>query len=616
MPSDVPSMTIAEANAALTAPGQIFEMEDRDILGVPTRTWKNAPPNLRAVLDMSLAHHDKTFLVYEDERTTFAEHYRIACTLAHRLRTTFGVEQGDRVAIIMRNLPEWVMAFWAASLTGAIVVPLNAWWSAEELRYGLEDSGSKVVFVDTERAQRIRPVVGELPALTAIITADEHRTSPTPPSGDQPDDAASPVPEWTFAQALGDVDEAASPPDVTIDPEDDATIFYTSGTTGRPKGAVGTHRNMCTNLMSLFFINTRGSTRYGTNLLAESEPDESTDSDSAGSSDSAPTSGPTADSQPAFLLSVPLFHATGCHSVMVTNVAAGGKLVMMHHFDPERALQLIERERIATFGGVPAMVMQVLDSPNFSKYDTSSIKGVSYGGAPAPPDLVRRIRLAWPVGQPSNGYGLTETSSVTSMNSGADYIAKPESVGPPVPVCDVAVLPEDFDQDEPDDSVPHGPDVRGELWIKGPNVVRGYWNRPEETATTFSRGWLHTGDVARLDEEGFIFIVDRAKDMIIRGGENVYSVQVEAALFEHPAVADCAVIGVPHETLGEEVGAVVVLRPGTKVTADELALHVKERLAGFMVPTHIWFRSEPLPRNPQGKVLKRELREELVGPST
>jgi long-chain acyl-CoA synthetase len=300
---------------------------------------------------------------------------------------------------------------------------------------------------------------------------------------------------------------------------------------------------------------------------------------------------------------------------MVSNIAAGGKIVMMHHFDPERALELIERERIGTFGGVPAMVMQVLDSPDFSKYDTSSIRGVSYGGAPAPPDLVRRIREAWPVGQPSNGYGLTETSSVTSMNSGGDYIARPESVGPPVPVCDVAVVPEDFGGDEPDDTIPRGPDVRGELWIKGPNVVRGYWNRSEETATTFSRGWLHTGDVARLDEDNFIYIVDRAKDMIIRGGENVYSVQVEAALFEHPAVADCAVIGVPDPTLGEEVGAVVVLRPGAKVTADELGLHVKARLAGFMVPTHIWFRSEPLPRNPQGKVLKRSLRDELVPPS-
>jgi long-chain acyl-CoA synthetase len=582
-------MSIADANAALTAAGQLFEMEELDIRGVPTRIWKNAPPSLRAVMDMSLGHGDSVFLVYEDERTTFAEHYRIACTLAHRLRDIFGVQQGDRVAIIMRNLPEWVMAFWAATLSGAIVVPLNAWWSGEELRYGLEDSGSKVAFVDTERVERIRPVLGGLPDLRAVIVADEHRTEATAPLVVSESPGGAAVPEWPFPLALGTVDETATPPELTIDPEDDATIFYTSGTTGRPKGAVGTHRNMCTNLMSLFFINTRGTTRFGTGLAPVGEK-----------------------AQAAFLLSVPLFHATGCHSVMVSNLAAGGKLVMMHHFDPERALELIEREKIGTFGGVPAMVMQVLDSPDFSKYDTSSIRGVSYGGAPAPPDLVRRIRAAWPIGQPSNGYGLTETSSVTSMNSGDDYIARPESVGPPVPVCDVAVMPEDFPGDEPDDSVPSGPDVRGELWIKGPNVVRGYWNRPEETAKTFSHGWLHTGDVARLDEDNFIYIVDRAKDMIIRGGENVYSVQVEAALFEHPAVADCAVIGVPHPTLGEEVGAVVVLRPGAKVTADELRLHVKDRLAGFMVPTHIWFRAEPLPRNPQGKLLKRELRDALM----
>jgi long-chain acyl-CoA synthetase len=590
---DTPSMSIADANASLTEPGQIFEMEEVDIRGVPTRTWKNAPRNLRAVMDMSLAHGDAVFLVYEDERTTFGEHHRIACTLAHRLRDQFGVGQGDRVAIIMRNLPEWVMAFWGATLAGAIVVPLNAWWSGEELHYGLQDSGSKVAFVDTERADRIRPYLGGLGDLGAVIVADEHRSAPAGPLSDyEPTGGSAPVAEWPFPLAVGEVDDAASPPDLDIDPEDDATIFYTSGTTGRPKGAVGTHRNMVTNLMSLFFLNTRGGMRFGTTVV---EPGDR--------------------HQPAMLLSVPLFHATGCHSIMVTNLAAGGKIVMMHHFDPERALQLIEREKIGTFGGVPAMVMQVLDSPNFAKYDTSSVRGVSYGGAPAPPDLVRRIREAWPVGQPSNGYGLTETSSVTSMNSGGDYVAKPESVGPPVPVCDVAVLPEDFHEDEPDDSAPRGPDVRGELWIKGPNVVRGYWNRPDETAKTFTRGWLHTGDVARLDDDNFIYIVDRAKDMIIRGGENVYSVQVEAALFEHPAVADCAVIGVPDPTMGEEVGAVVVLRPGAKVTADELALHVKARLAGFMVPTRIWFRSEPLPRNPQGKVLKRELRDEVLEPA-
>ena len=259
------------------------------------------------------------------------------------------------------------------------------------------------------------------------------------------------------------------------------------------------------------------------------------------------------------------------------------------------------------------MAMQVIDSPDFSRRDTSSVRSVAYGGAPAPPDLVRRIKEHFPVGSPSNGYGLTETSSVTTMNSGDDYVRKPDSVGPPVPVCDVAVVPEGYDAEEPAPDLPAGPDVVGELWIKGPNVVRGYWNKPDATAESFTRGWLHSGDIARIDEEGFIHIVDRAKDMVIRGGENVYSVEVEAALFEHPSVADCAVIGVPHPVLGEEVGAAVVMRPGTTVTAEELGRFARERLASFMVPTHFWFLSQPLPRNPQGKVLKRDLRTSLVG---
>ncbi|HMC52672.1 MAG TPA: AMP-binding protein, partial [Acidimicrobiales bacterium] len=241
----------------------------------------------------------------------------------------------------------------------------------------------------------------------------------------------------------------------------------------------------------------------------------------------------------------------------------------------------------------------------FAKRDTSSVKSISYGGAPAPPELVKRIKQHFPVGLPSNGYGLTETSSVTTMNTGEDYVRKPESVGPPVPVCEVKVV------DEAGAGVPLG--EVGELWIKGPNVVRGYWNNPEATAATFEGGWLHSGDVARLDQDGFVYIVDRAKDMLIRGGENVYSVEVEAALFEHSAVADVAVIGIPHKVLGEEVGAVVELRPGAAATEEELRRHVADRLAAFKVPVRVWLRDEPLPRNPAGKVLKRELRDELLG---
>jgi len=578
-------MSIEEANRILTAPGQMFEMEDVDIRGVVTRVWKNAPAGLGAIRELSRSHGDKDYLVYEDERTTFEENYRMSGTVARALRERFAVETGDRVSIVMRNLPEWAVAFWATAAAGAVTVPLNAWWTGAELEYGLHDSGTAVAFVDTERLGRLRPHFEALPNLRAVVVTNEDR-------GSEHDLPECSVPVIRFSELVGEgsADGAVTLPEVELAPEDDATIFYTSGTTGKPKGAVGTHRNMATNLMSLYFLNARASIRRST----------------------GPADGAGVDGN-AYLLSVPLFHATGCHSILVANTAAGNKLVMMHHWNPERALELIERERITTFGGVPAMAMQVIDSPDFTRRDTSSVRSVAYGGAPAPPDLVRRIKEHFPVGSPSNGYGLTETSSVTTMNVGDDYVRKPDSVGPPVPVCDVAVVPDGFEGPEPTAEMASGPDVVGELWIKGPNIVRGYWNKPEATAASFTRGWLHSGDIARVDEEGFVHIVDRAKDMIIRGGENVYGVEVEAALFEHPAVADCAVIGVPHPVLGEEVGAAIVLRPGTTVTAEELSRFARERLASFMVPAHFWFLSEPLPRNPQGKALKRELRSTLVG---
>ncbi len=591
--STTSTTSIHEVTSQLTASGQPFEMEEILIRGVPTRVWKNAPHNLKTVLDLSRGHGDKDYLVYEDERTSFEEHYRAAAAISRGLHSRFGVQKGERVTIAMRNLPEWAMAFWGTVTTGAVVVPLNAWWTGPELHYGLEDSGTAVAFVDAERLARLRPHLGDLPGLRGVVVTHEDRTEVTAGARDV-------VPVISFADLVGEASAEASFPEVDIDPDDDCSIFYTSGTTGKPKGAVGSHRNMCTNLMSLFFVNSRS-----TALRPKRDPA------------AIPNEPGPPDEKPAYLgsnsylLSVPLFHATGCHSTLVANTAAGNKLVMMHHWDPERALELIEREHITTFGGVPAMVMQVIDSPGFARRDTSSVRAVAYGGAPAPPDLVRRIKEHFPVSAPSNGYGLTETSSVTTINTGDDYVRKPDSVGPPVPVCEARIVPDGFGGD-PAALPPSAPSDIGELWIKGPNVVRGYWNKPADTDASFTDGWLHSGDVARIDEEGFIYIVDRAKDMVIRGGENVYCVEVESVLFEHPAVADVAVIGVPHDILGEEVGAAVVLRPGAGVTAEELSLFVRQHLAGFKVPTHVWFRSEPLPRNPQGKVLKRELRESLT----
>jgi long-chain acyl-CoA synthetase len=471
----------------------------------------------------------------------------------------------------MRNFPEWSIAFWAAAVAGAIVVPLNAWWTGEELEYGLADSGTKVLLCDGDRAQRIAPRLSALKSLERVVIA---RAEATLPSG------AVRFEELLQSGAAGD---GESLPDVDLAPEDDATIFYTSGTTGKPKGALGTHRNICGNIMSIAFVQARNALRRGESLAEMTKPD-----------------------RPQFvqLLSVPLFHATGCHSILVCNTAFGGRLVMMYKWDPERALDLIERERINSFGGVPAMVMQILEHPSFAGRDLSCVASVGYGGAPAPPDLVRRIKEHFPKVVPGNGYGLTETSSVTTYNMGADYQARPDSVGPPVPVCDIKIA------DDRGNALPVG--EVGEIWIKGPNIVKGYWNKPEATAETFTDGWLHSGDVGRVDDDGFVYISDRAKDMLIRGGENVYCVEIESVLYEHPAVMDAAVVGVPHRVLGEEVGAIVTLAPGKTVSADELRKHVAAKLASFKVPSYVDVRTEPLPRNPNGKILKRQLRDELA----
>ena len=518
------------------------------------------------MLDRSRLHGDLDFLVYEDERMSFAAHYGMVATLARRMLEEWGLRKGDRVAIAMRNYPEWSMIFWATVAVGAVSVPLNAWWKGEEFEYGLKDSGVHAALLRRGAclgagavSRRARPAGGGGGALRGRARAG--------------------------LRALRGCGRNAGPgrhaPDVALDPDDEATIFYTSGTTGKPKGALGTHRNVCSNLVSLAFSQARGALRSGSQFPP-----------------------PGDRPQQAQLISVPFFHATGCHSILVGNTALGGKLVMMYKWDPERALELIERERLTSFGGVPSMVWQVLEAPSFSRRDLSSVVSVGYGGAPAAPELVRRIKQAFPTVSAGNGYGLTETSSVTTFNLGEDYVRKPESVGMPVPVCEVKAV------DEGGKEVPGG--EVGELWIKGPNVVKGYWNKPEATAQTFTDGWLHSGDLGRVDDEGFVYIVDRTKDMLIRGGENIYCVEVESVLYDHPDVMDAAVVGIPHRVLGEEVAAVVQLTPGSTLTPEALRDHVAARLAAFKVPARIELRSDPLPRNPSGKILKRELKQAMA----
>ena len=568
-------LSYSEIDTILTAPGQPFEIEIVSVRGVPTKTWKHAPASLRDVLEQARANAGSTpFIVLGEERLTHVEHFARVAVFANRLVHEFGVQPGDRVVIAMRNYPEWSIAFFATTAVGAVAVPLNAWWTGEELAFGITDSGARVVVADGARLARLAPELGGL-GVTALVGVRVD---------DRPDGTV--LPAGIVAFDAGGGAQASAPgalPEVVIDPDDDATIFYTSGTTGRPKGVVGTHRNICSNLMSLMYVGARGKLR---------EQDPSTGAD-------APPA-----AAPVLLVPVPFFHATGCHSILVSSLFFGGTVVLMRRWDPALAVELIEREHVTSLSGVPTMSWELLDAPNLAAHDVSSLVSMGGGGAAAPPELVRRAGEKLPGRTLSTGYGLTETSSLVTSISGADYVRLPSSCGYPVPVCTLRIV------DPMGDDV--APGEAGEVWIHGPNVVPGYWNRPEETAETFTDGWCHSGDIGRIDDEGFLYIVDRAKDIIIRGGENVSSAEVEAALFEHPAVADVAAIAVPHPTLGEEVGVVVCLRGGMHASADGLRDHVAQRLASFKVPAHVYFRSTPLPRNPAGKVLKRELREEVV----
>jgi long-chain acyl-CoA synthetase len=565
-----PAMSIAQAHAILTAPGMPFEMEEKVIRGVPTRVWKNAPPTLRDVFLLGRGHGDRIFLTYEDDRASFEGFARAAAALAAQLQAD-GVAKGDRVAIVMRNLPEWPVAYFAAILCGAIVTPLNAWWTGPELEYGLTDSGAKVAIVDAERLGRIAEHLPNCPDLKRVHVARSTEEIAHPLIGCL-EDVVGTVSDW------GGLPDRPLP-DVAIEPEDDATIFYTSGTTGKPKGALATHRNIVSNIMASGCSVARSYLRRG---------------------ERPPAPDPAAPPK-ATLLSVPFFHATGCFAVLGPALASGTKLCLMRKFEPEAAMKVIERERVTSAGGVPTIAWQLLEHPSRGNYDLSSLETVSYGGAPSAPELVRKIKETWPKSQPGNGWGMTETSATFTHHMAEDYLARPDSCGPAVPVCDMKIV-------DPATGRELGPNEVGELWGKGPNVVKGYWNKPEATAQTFVDGWVKTGDLARIDEEGFAFIIDRAKDMLIRGGENIYCIEVENCLYDHPAIMDAAVVGVPHKTLGEEPAAVVTLKPEAQATEAELRAHVAEHLAAFKVPVKVLIQRETLPRNANGKIMKNELK--------
>ncbi len=564
----------------LTGPGAPFAWSVNEVRGVPTRVYDAAPPNMALVWAASLAYAENDYLIYGDERMTYGEAHEVVDALAVYLLSV-GVGHGDRVALSMRNYPEWALAYWATLKIGAAVVGMNAWWTGPEMEFGLSDSTPKVLIADQERLERVHS------ELEGLRENNQLHIIGVRVEGDLPDDAI----HWE--NAIQKAAELPPLPEIAISPEDDICIFYTSGTTGRPKGAVLTHRGAVSNLLNLGFWNTVSLTAGAKAVAAGENPS---------GSDKQP-----GESNPGSVLAVPLFHVTGCNCCLHPVTAQGGQLILMYRWDAGVALELIEKERPSTFTGVPTMARELINHPDFEKRDTSSLSHLGGGGAAVQPDLVHKIEKKIE-GRPSTGYGLTEVNGVIAMNSAHFFTAKPESTGPVVPILESRIVGEDGKD--------QGAGQLGELWVRGGNVFRGYLNRPEANEEILTDGWFHTGDIGYLDEDGFLFLVDRAKDMVLRGGENVYSAEVEAAIYEHPSVAEAAVFAVPDERLGEAVGVAIVRLPGAELTAKELQDHVRTLIASFKAPEHIWFSEEALPRNANGKFLKRELRETLIGTPT
>ena len=553
-------LTRKDALAQLTAKGMDYEISEQLIDDVPIRTFVNAPRSLRQLF--ADTRSDETFFVYEDERYTFNEMYQLAAKLATQLKEKYGVVKGDRVAISMRNYPEWVAAFMASTSIGAIAVAMNAWWESDEIAQGLEDCGAKVMLADQERLDRLAQIEG----LTTEVIAVRPQSS-----------------EYLgteFNELLSDLTNIEMP-DVDVGPEDPATMFYTSGSTGFPKGALANQRNIISALLS-WELDAQSAL-----LIAGVEA-------------------PQLGYQPATLLAVPLFHATGSHAVYLASYRAQRKVVAMYKWDPHAAAALIEAEQIASFIAPAAMTGDLVQAAASSDRDLSTLLSVGGGGAPRAPEQVKDIDDAFATALPGTGWGMTETNAIGTGIAGQDYLDRPASSGRASAVLDLKVV------DDEGQELPQG--ERGELMIRGASVISGYWRRPEANAETFNQGWMKTGDVAYFDEEGFVFIVDRIKDLIIRGGENIGCGEVEAALLEHPAVLEASVYAIPDERLGEEV-ATTIYCDGS-IDEPKLREFLAERLAKFKIPRYIQFSDEHLPRIASGKIFKRQLREDAIAART
>ena len=554
------------AIAEMTAPGQLFEITEVEVRGQRIKSWAIAPASLREVWLNTAGYDAADYLVYQDERWNYTQAHQQVASIAAWLSAN-GIGRHDRVAIAMRNYPEWMLAYWAIVSLGAAAVGINAWWVAEELKYGLKDSAPKALICDRERLQRFAEIRAELPALRVI--------------GVRIDDPPDWVDPWSSLLAAEPV-----LPEAVIEPDDDCSVYYTSGTTGYPKGAQLTHRGCVNNLLSLAFI---GQVQAAARAKVTGEPAED----------------PLAEGAPqmAAIVATPLFHVTANNCLAQTMTIAGGKLVHMYKWDAGEALRIIEQEKITAFTGVPVMSREIIKHPDFARRDISSLKSLGGGGAAVQPDLIEKIDRNGRGAEPAQGYGMTEVCGMISASSGYYLLDKPNSAGIIMPIYDSKCI------DPEGNELPVG--ATGELCVRGAQVIKGYLNRPQATAETIVDGWLHTGDIGYIDGDNFVYLVDRAKDMVLRGGENVYCSEVEVALYKNDAVAECTVFSVPDEHLGEEVGAALFLFEGQAVSASDIRKFCKTRLAAYKIPRYIWILEQPLPRNASGKFVKRELQEKL-----
>ena len=548
----------------LIAEGAPFHVEEIEVRGSSMRVYATAPASLRDIWLGSAVHQEADYLVYGDERWTYDKAHRDVAAIANWLQQR-GVVKGDRVSIAMRNFPEWLLCYWACVATGITVVGMNAWWVEKEMEYAFNDANPKVLFTDSERLKRflnIREKFTEI--ITVGIRLAETVNNVIP-----------------FDSLLGTGGSLSA---VVIEPDSDACIFYTSGTTGYPKGAQLTHRGCVHNILNLAFsANLSTLTQY---RLQGEEPPE-----------------PKAAPRSSALVTTPLFHVTANNCLAHSTTLAGGKLVHMYRWDALEALKLIEKERITNMTGVPVMSRELISHPGFDNYDTSSLLALGGGGAQLQPDLVGKIHSTVANARPATGYGMTETCGVITSISGDIFLDKPESAGPVLPTFEAKVV------DNSGNTLAKG--ETGELWVRGAPVIKGYINKPDATAETITDCWLHSGDIAKLDEEGFIYIVDRVKDMVLRGGENIYCSEVETCLHRIRDISECSVFSVPDDRLGEEVGVCIYLDKTSSLSANDIRDFCAQHIARHKIPKYIWFNSQPLPRNANGKFVKRELRDSL-----